>query len=195
MNFKFDVCEPSFRDDMHQGFWFDPEPQRTPSPEHRTKRLRRDLLTGLAVAVRELGRIKPQLVIGLGQGGVLALLLSRPRICEVALRSKVAQVAEMKATGMSEAWQGVQSILVRVPQVFKARSSGKMLTDALPELLKPPGLHAERTIECFSLGWPYSHVEFEKEVMGLLGGVIVKGAEQMLLDALIRRWPLQLNHH
>ena len=195
VNFKFDVCEPSFRDDMHQGFWFDPEPQRTPNLEHRVRRLRRDCLTGIAKAIRELARVKPQLVLGIGQGGVMALLLSRPRICETALRNKVVQATEMKATGMSEAWQGVQAILVGVPQIFKARTSLKMLTDAMPELLKAEGPHPERAIECFSLGWTYSHVEFEKEVMVLLNGVIVKGAEQILLDALIRRRPLQLNHH
>ena len=101
----------------------------------RTQKLRRDVLTGLTKAVREIARVKPQLVIGIGQGAVIALLLRKPRICETSLSIKVVQVEEMKNSGMSEAWQGVQAILAVVPQIFKARSNLKMVIVALPELL------------------------------------------------------------
>ena len=53
--------------------------------------------------MREVARVKPQLILGIGQGAMMALLLGKPRLCEQALRSKVVQEAEMKATGMSEA--------------------------------------------------------------------------------------------
>ena len=195
VNFRFEISETSFTDDLGEGFWFDPEPQRAGNPVVRTKKLRRDLLTGLTRAVREVARVKPQIVLGIGQGAVIALLLSKPRLCETSLRTKVVQVDEMKTTGMSEAWQGVQAVLAVVPQIFKARSNLKMLTDALPELVEPTGERKERSIDCFSLGWKYAHEEFEKLLNGVLGVTCVKGAEQVLLDTLLQRRPLQLNHH
>ncbi len=191
--FRFDTCEALLTDDLGEGFWFDPEPQRKASPVIKTKHLKRDLLTGLAKALREVARARPQLVIGVGQGGTIALLLAKLRLCEAGLRNKVVQPGEMKSTGMAEAYQGIQAILVVVPQLFKARTSLKMLTDALPDLLKPGGIHPERSIDSFTLGWTYPRQDYEKLLGGLLGVIAVKGAESILLDALLRRRPLQIN--
>ena len=85
INFKFQICEPSFTDDLAEGHWFDPEPQRTASPIIRAKYLRRDFLTGLTRGMREVARVKPQLILGIGQGAMIALLLGKPRLCEQAL--------------------------------------------------------------------------------------------------------------
>ena len=126
---------------------------------------------------------------------VIALLVSKARLCEASLCNKLVQVDEMKRSGMSGAWQGVQAILTVVPQIFKARSNLKMLTDAFPELEQPDGAIEERSIDCFSLGRKYSHEEFAKLLNGVLGGSSVKGTGQISLDALIQRRPLQLNHN
>ena len=194
--FRTSLADYSFRDDATDvGYWFDPEPQKAAAVGTRVKKLRRDFLTGVEVAAREVARVKPQMVLGFGQGATIALILARPRLCEIALQSKVVQEAELKSTGLAAAWQGIQAIVIATPCIFRARTRIDLLKEALPEVMVPTPGPTERPLDCFSLGWTHPHQAYEKELVELLGVSTVKGTEQILLDSLLKRRPLQLNHH
>ena len=71
----------------------------------RVKRLRVDLLTSCAKVLREATGFKPQFLVGLGQGGLLAAVLRWP---ELTLQARNLQRKEARAAG--EAWAGIKAI-------------------------------------------------------------------------------------
>ena len=123
------------------------------------------------------------------------MILARPRLCEEALKNKVVQQAELAASGMAAAWQGIQAVLVTTPYIFKARTKLEMLTEALPELLVLTPGESEAPLECFTLGATHVHQAFEVELVELLGVQREKGIEEVFLDTLLKRKTLRLNHH
>ena len=94
-------------------------------------------------------------------------------MCEIALKNKVVQEAELKSTGLAAAWQGTQAVIVAMPYIFKGRTKTEMLKETLLEILivSPGGV--ESPLDCFTMGWQYVHQSFEVELVELLGVVRV----------------------
>jgi len=165
IEFRMSLAGHSFLDDVGDvGYLFDPEPQRAAALGTRAKMLRRDLLTGVAVAAREVARVKPQVVLGIGQGATIALVLALPRICEIALRNEEVQVAELKAAGMALPWQGIQAVIIAAHCIFRARTKIEMLKEALPEVLVPSPGPTKSPLDCFTLGWTHASWAYENGV-------------------------------
>ena len=65
----------------------------------RVKRLRVDLLTSRAKVLREATGFKPQFLVGLGQGGLVAAVLRWPLVVELTLQARNLQRKEARAAG------------------------------------------------------------------------------------------------
>ena len=113
--------------------------------------------------------MRQQVILGIGQGAVIALILARPRLCEIALKNKVVQEAELRSTGLAAAWQGTQAVIVAMPYIFKGRTKMEMWKEALPEILVASPGGVEAPLDCFTMGWTHVHQSFEVELVELLG--------------------------
>ena len=82
-------------------------------------------------------RVRPRILIGEGQGGVVVAMSTFPVILERACRDRA--VTDHQMSTFREAWSGVASILVIDPVVLPASNNLKripfeVLTDAFPNM-------------------------------------------------------------
>ena len=98
----------------------------------RVKRLRVDLLTSCAKVLREATGFKPQFLVGLGQGGLVAAVLRWPLVVELTLQARNLQRKEARATG--EAWAGIKAIWVLRPRLWRTQSGHQDITESCLEL-------------------------------------------------------------
>ena len=86
----------------------------------RVKRLRVDLLTSCAKVLREATGFKPQFLVGLGQGGLVAAVLRWPLVVELTLQAKesVAEGGPRRRRGLGghQGYLGVAATLVAHPE-------------------------------------------------------------------------------
>ena len=75
------------------------------NPAACAKQLRRDLLTGVATELRAVELHKPHHILGLGQGGIIALATGRPLV-ETAMWARSVQHEE--SVRMAAAWKPVK---------------------------------------------------------------------------------------
>ncbi|CAE7929806.1 pol, partial [Symbiodinium sp. KB8] len=105
----------------------------------RVKRLRVDLLTSCAKVLREATGFKPQFLVGLGQGGLVAAVLRWPLVVELTLQARNLQRKEARATG--EAWAGIKAIWVLRPRLWRTQSGHQDITESCLELQREfPGI-------------------------------------------------------
>ena len=83
---------------------------------------------------------QPKLLIGSGQGGYIAALMSKPYVVEAACRSRVLTEHEMRC--IRRAWANLVGIIVVNPCVLPQRSEIQEVLDAVPEigLMQPHNL-------------------------------------------------------
>ena len=93
------------------------------------KSLKRDLLSGVAAVARELTTRSIDVLIGVGQGALVAYLFSLPRLVEFALAGRHAQPSE--GPELSAAWHGVRAVVLYRPRIFRATPFERMVK-ALP---------------------------------------------------------------
>ena len=98
----------------------------------RVKRLRVDLLTSCAKVLREATGFKPQFLVGLGQGGLLAAVLRWGLVVELTLQARNLQRKEARAAG--EAWAGIKAIWVLRPRLWRTHSGHQEIAESCPEL-------------------------------------------------------------
>ena len=98
----------------------------------RVKRLRVDLLTSCAKVLREATGFKPQFLVGLGQGGLVAAVLRWPLVVELTLQARNLQRKEARAAG--EAWAGIKAIWVLRPRLWRTQSGHQEIAESCPEL-------------------------------------------------------------
>ncbi len=77
-------------------------------------------------------RHQASLVVGLGQGGLVALLSLFPLLLETACRSRVATAQEI--SGIRRAWDQVAGVVAVNPLMLPQRSEVEELQDAVPEI-------------------------------------------------------------
>ena len=106
------------------------------------KRLRVDLLTSCAQVLREATGFKPQFLVGLGQGGLVAAVLRWPLVVELTLQARNLQRKEARAAG--EAWAGIKAIWVLRPRLWRTQSGHQEIAESCPELQESsPSLPSE----------------------------------------------------
>ena len=98
----------------------------------RVKRLRVDLLTSCAKVLREATGFKPQFLVGLGQGGLVAAVLRWTLVVELTLQARNLQRKEAHAAG--EAWAGIKAIWVLRPRLWRTQSGHQEIAESCPEL-------------------------------------------------------------
>ena len=98
----------------------------------RVKRLRVDLLTSCAKVLREATGFKPQFLVGLGQGGLVAAVLRWPLVVELTLQARNLQRKEARAAG--EAWAGIKAIWAVRPRLWRTQSGHQEIAESCPEL-------------------------------------------------------------
>ena len=96
------------------------------------KHLRVDLLTSCAKVLREATGFKPQFLVGLGQGGLVAAVLRWPLVVELTLQARNLQRKEARAAG--EAWAGIKAIWVLRPRLWRTQSGHQEIAESCPEL-------------------------------------------------------------
>ena len=113
----------------------DPKSGLSQDPAKRTRLYRRDLLTGLAHALREMSTRGAVVVLGCGQGALIAALLGHPWVVEAALASKA--VSADDALEVARAWAQIRLAIIVAPWMLKSVKGTKDLHQALPELFWP----------------------------------------------------------
>ncbi|HIL57533.1 MAG TPA: hypothetical protein EYG39_06465, partial [Rhodothermales bacterium] len=159
LDFALEVASPAIDEGLCGEAWFS-TPNGWADPVKDRKSLRRDALAAVSSVVRSIGPRGTELVVGIGQGAVVATLLARPRIVEAALAARVAQPAE--GPDLSAAWHALRAILLVGPALFKT-SSFQKLVDSVPEVLESPR-PGEGFVPCFLRGGHSGPDDFEKEM-------------------------------
>ena len=77
-------------------------------------------------------RFRAQIVVGLGQGGLIASLMTRPLLLEASCRQRVATAREM--TDIRRTWSGVVSLISIISAVMPSRTDYAELLAAAPEI-------------------------------------------------------------
>lgn len=180
LGFLLMPVDPPFTDTLGNGMFFEPQlfvgnPQRLP------QRLRRDFLTSLVTAVRGVADKQVGVVLGLGQGAVIAAAITMTRLVETALASKI--VTHTEAPLLAAAWSRIRAALMVAPCITKALSDVRRLGEAVPELFEsaPSG---ER-LPLFDLKSGHPDVTFERGLVDRLGAVALTNVGEAFVDALL----------
>ena len=128
------ACYGPFEDDEGCCSHFDGAVARLSSSSKKTKRVRIDLLTSAAKTLRESAAFRPDLVLGFGQGGVIAGLLRYPLLVELVLQARNLQNQEVQAVGA--AWSKIKAVFVVNPRMWRTQLGATDVKEGLPELRK-----------------------------------------------------------
>ena len=93
--------------------------------------VKKDLLTSIVALARNVAVHRPAVLVGHGQGGIVAHAYGRPLAMELALQARNVQVSELM--GIAEGWAGVKLILVSGPRLNKVRTGTEVVERSLPE--------------------------------------------------------------
>ena len=104
------------------------------SPEERRKELRRQGFTGLAALLAGAVRWGPDVIAGIGQGGLITALAALPMVVEAACRTRVVTPEEMRE--YRRAWGRVRALIIADPVLLLQRSSWEEVLEAFPEATK-----------------------------------------------------------
>ena len=79
------------------------------------------------------------MVVGIGQGGLIASQMARPLLLEAACRARVATAREL--IDIRRSWAGVASLIAVNPVVLRSRTDYSELLAAVPEvhMIQPRG--------------------------------------------------------
>ena len=85
-------------------------------------------------------RQRARVVLGVGQGGLICILLGLPLVVEAACRARI--VADRELLDIRRAWSGITALVVSDPIMLPQRSSWPELQAAIPELtmIQPRGV-------------------------------------------------------
>ena len=128
LEFVFRPAMPPIPNGIGGEWYFDPPAPRKTYTRSR-KEVRRDFMTGVAAAMRDIERCKPIFVFGLGQGAVIVAGLTKPRVVEAALATRVVQ--DWEGPTLARAWNGVKAAALTKPAIH-AVSLWERLSLAVP---------------------------------------------------------------
>merc|ERR1739836_144313 len=126
------------------------------------KRLRRDLLTSVAAVAQLAETWRPDALIGIGQGALVALAWARARALEAALTSKtVVDPAECHRIAL--AWGRASFVALSAPSLFTGSGDPGPVFEALPELCLSETHAGVRPLPVFLLEQgDHPHLAFER---------------------------------
>ena len=99
--------------------------------QKRIKGLRVDILTSLATLSRLVAQFCPEIVVGSGQGGLVAMCLTKPLVLELMLQMRNVQREE--AHRIAEAWGKVRVVVAQRPSFGRARPLLEYFEKCCPE--------------------------------------------------------------
>ena len=102
--------------------------------QKRIKGLRVDILTSLATLSRLVAQFCPEIVVGSGQGGLVAMCLTKPLVLELMLQMRNVQWEE--AHRIAEAWGKVRVVVAQRPSFGRARPLFEYFEKCCPEFFK-----------------------------------------------------------
>ncbi len=94
--------------------------------------VKRDLLTSVAAVLRSLAIHQPDIVVGQGQGGAVAIALASPLLLEVCLAARNFKIEEFR--NIAPAWSKVKQIVAIKPRMARKDPIGPMFRLIAPEL-------------------------------------------------------------
>ena len=92
------------------------------------------MLAGVASAMHMISEIGAELVVGRGQGAVVATALARPRVVEEALFARA--VSHEAGSIYSGAWHHIKARLSYAPELYGAAKAERVF-EAVPSLFAP----------------------------------------------------------
>ena len=131
------VAEGPFEDDDGVGAHFEAMALGAWGPNYRTRQigaLKVDLHVSTAKLARHVVMPKPRLIIGKGQGGVVAAAYGHPGCFEQVLASRNVQPAELPE--IAQAWGNVAVIIIHEPRLSKKGVQLANIQAAAPELFE-----------------------------------------------------------
>ena len=106
------VCDPPYEDDPsvspsadQTAYWYKPH---ATTEEARRKLLRKQIFASLVTVLQAVARYRPVALVGAGQGGLIALVCSRPLVLEAACRARI--VTSRELIEIRKAWVGVVAV-------------------------------------------------------------------------------------
>lgn len=129
---KMIVGDPPFssvEDIDAKAYWVLPH---HPKPDMRRKLLRKHVLMGLVLTLSYVVQHRPQVILGVGQGGLISALMSMPLVLEVACRNRIATSDEMKK--IRQTWSHVVGTISVNPMILPQKSDMSDLNTSIPEL-------------------------------------------------------------
>ena len=109
------MCVGPFVDDYGHAAFFDK------SKKYVQKQIvldtKRDLLTSIAAVLRSIAIHKPDIVVGSGQGGAVAVALASPLLLEVCVAARNFKLPELRE--IAPAWRKVKQIVAIQPRLAR----------------------------------------------------------------------------
>jgi hypothetical protein len=93
-----------------KGFWLKPDAR---DYGQRVKKLKSQVSSALVILLTEVERVRPRIIVGERQGGVVAAMSTFPIILERSCRDRA--VTEHQMQTFRQAWSGITSVLVIDP--------------------------------------------------------------------------------
>ena len=128
------IGDPPFHaDDIEcKGYWLKPDGR---TYEARVKKLKQQVSQALISLMAVIEKVRPRMIIGEGQGGVVVSMSTFPTILERACRDRAVTDGQMRR--FREAWAGVVGVLVVDPLILPVNNHSRgisfnMLREALP---------------------------------------------------------------
>ena len=185
MNFL--EVEPPFEEPgSGEYFWLAPYARQ---PSEVRKRYRKQILAGIVTVLRAVGRMAPDFLAGIQQGGLIAALCANPLLVEAAARQRVATESELAQ--LRAAWPRLRSVLSVRPFATVAHSTIERLLEAVPEIAI-----GQRSVSCCVVaGNTATERKFSEELVNTLGARLIAsdlagiGWQSLLLEpTLLQPW-------
>ena len=109
------MCVGPFTDAYGNAAFFDKT--RKHLPKQIMLDVKRDMLTSVVAVLRSLAIHQPDIVVGQGQGGAVAIALSSPLLLEVCMAARNIKIEEFRE--IAPAWSKVKQIVAIKPRVWR----------------------------------------------------------------------------
>ena len=162
------IADPPFQtEDIEcKGYWLKPDAR---TQEQRVRKLKSQLNSALIVLLTEIERVRPRILVGEGQGGVVVAMSAFPVILERSCRDRAVTQHQMQT--FRQAWSGVTSILVIDPVILPTSNilwsvPFELLRSAFPNMEWNQPRNNRRSVYMSSR---YMTAQFAEELWGSAG--------------------------
>ena len=165
------LAEGPFEDDDSVATHFEGDALGKRGPTKQIPALKVDLHTSVVKLARHAALHKPKLIIGKGQGGVVAAVYGHPGCLEQVLATRNVQPAELPEIG--QAWGNVSAIIVQEPRLSKKGVQLANIQLAAPEMFAEYPVASRRTVS-----WKDSRILHYNETKEFLKLAKIEVAEE-----------------